>query len=68
MNTVHSNSTTQIIQRSLEMVFNKVNFVTIVHELLKTHFSTGLYLLRVSNRNTSTSCEMCTKLTIKTPN
>ena len=68
MNTVHSNSTTQIIQRSLEMVFNKVNFVTIVHELLKTHFSTGLYLHRVSNRNTSTSCEMCTKLTIKTPN
>ena len=27
----------------------------------------GIYLLRVNNRNTRTSCEICSKLTIKTP-
>ena len=27
----------------------------------------GIYLLKVSNRNTRTRCEMCSKLTIKTP-
>ena len=27
----------------------------------------GIYLLRVSNRNTRTRCEICSKLTIKTP-
>ena len=26
-----------------------------------------IYLLKVSNRNTKTRCEMCSKLTIKTP-
>ena len=27
----------------------------------------GIYLLKVNNRNTRTRCEMCSKLTIKTP-
>ena len=27
----------------------------------------GIYLLKVNNRNTRTSCEICSKLTIKTP-
>ena len=27
----------------------------------------GIYLLKVGNRNTRTSCEICSKLTIKTP-
>ena len=27
----------------------------------------GIYLLKVNNRNTRTRCEICTKLTIKTP-
>ena len=27
----------------------------------------GLYLLKVNNRNTRTRCEICSKLTIKTP-
>ena len=30
-------------------------------------FSPGIYLLKVNNRNSRTSCETCTKLTIKTP-
>ena len=29
--------------------------------------SAGIYLLKVSNRNTRTRCEICSKLTIKTP-
>ena len=27
----------------------------------------GIYLLKVNNRNTGTRCEICSKLTIKTP-
>ena len=27
----------------------------------------GIYLLKVNNRNTKTGCEICSKLTIKTP-
>ena len=30
-------------------------------------FPVGIYLLNVNNRNTRTSCEVCSKLTIKTP-
>ena len=35
-----------------------------------THMVTypaGIYLLKVNNRNTRTRCEICSKLTIKTP-
>ena len=34
---------------------------------LKTIDPAGIYLLKVNNRNTRTRCEICTKLTIKTP-
>ena len=30
-------------------------------------FPAGIYLLNVNNRNTRTKCEICSKLTIKTP-
>ena len=30
-------------------------------------FPTGNYTFKVSNRNTKTRCEICSKLTIKTP-
>ena len=30
-------------------------------------FAAGIYLLKVSNRNTGTRCEICSKLTIKIP-
>ena len=30
-------------------------------------FPAGIYLLKVNNRNTRTGCEICSKLTIKTP-
>ena len=31
------------------------------------HFPAGTYLLKVNSRNTRTRCEVCSKLTIKTP-
>ena len=31
------------------------------------HYPMGIYLLKVNNRNTRTRCEICSKLTIKTP-
>ena len=30
-------------------------------------FPVGIYLLKVNNKNTRTRCEICSKLTIKTP-
>ena len=30
-------------------------------------FPAGIYLLKVNNRNTRTKCEICSNLTIKTP-
>ena len=30
-------------------------------------FSAGIYLFKYNNRNTRTRCEICSKLTIKTP-
>ena len=35
--------------------------------LKNTSIPGGIYLLKVSNRNTTTRCEICSKLTIKTP-
>ena len=32
----------------------------------KTKISVGIHLLKVNNRNTRTTCEICSKLTIKT--
>ena len=34
---------------------------------LELTFPAGIYLLKVSNRNTRASCEICSKLTIKIP-
>ena len=33
----------------------------------KYNFPAGIYLLKVNNKNTRTRCEICSKLTIKTP-
>ena len=37
------------------------NFFTI------TAFPAGIYMLKVNSRNTGTRCEICSKVTIKTP-
>ena len=34
---------------------------------MKIQYPAGIYLLKVNNRNTRTMCEICSKLTIKTP-
>ena len=33
----------------------------------KNYIPAGIYLLKVNNRNTRTRCEICSKLTIETP-
>ena len=38
-----------------------------VFETLKTTIPAGNYMFKVNNRNTRTRCEICSKLTIKTP-
>ena len=35
--------------------------------LVVTHFPAGNYTFKVNSRNTRTKCEICLKLTIKTP-
>ena len=36
--------------------------------IIKFVLAAGIYLLKVNNRNTRTTCQICSKLTIKTPN
>ena len=38
-----------------------------IHGLGATNIPAGIYLLKVNNRNTRTRCEICSKLTINTP-
>ena len=38
-----------------------------IHGLGTTNIPAGIYLLKVNNRNTRTRCEICSKLTINTP-
>ena len=53
----------------------RLNFIRIVIRAMekrcpyvsKTVNPVGIYLLKVNNRNTRTRCEICSKLTIKTP-
>ena len=42
-----------------------VTFVLFIIVLL--YIPAGIYLLKVNNRSTRTRCEICSKLTIKTP-
>ena len=42
-------------------------YVKIIVENFSRHLPAGIYLLKVNNRNTRTRCEICSKLTIKTP-
>ena len=37
------------------------------NHMLQIRWSAGIYLLKVNNRNTRTRCEICSKLTINTP-
>ena len=35
--------------------------------MIITYYPAGNYMFKVNNRNTRTKCEICSKLTIKTP-
>ena len=39
----------------------------IMQNMQSLNFSAGNCMLKVNNRNTRTRCEICSKLTIKTP-
>ena len=47
---------------SLEIIKDIV--MQIIHQQINT---AGNYMFKVNNRNTRTRCEICSKLTIKTP-
>ena len=52
------------MRKSKGEIFDK----TLLHILLEFKANpAGVYLLKVNNRNTRTSCEICSKLTIKIP-
>ena len=36
-------------------------------KLIRLYYPAGIYLLKINNRNTRTRCEICSKLSIKTP-
>ena len=40
---------------------------THIYIYIYIYIPTNIYLLKVNNRNTRKRCEMCSKLTIKTP-
>ena len=43
------------------------NFCVNAKYISGNRYPAGIYLLKVNNRNTRTRCEICSKLTIKTP-
>ena len=59
-------------ESELTKTFNS-HYISIVKSTTGKHptklgtLATGIYLLKVNNRNTRTRCEICSKLTIKTP-
>ena len=46
---------------------NTVIYDAVYAPAIPRHTPAGIYLLKVNNRNTRTRCEICSKLTIKTP-
>ena len=47
------------------MLGRVLNTISCKH--VKPHYPACFYKLKVNNKNTKTSCEICSKLTIKTP-
>ena len=43
------------------------NAADFLDQMYSTSFPVGIYLLKVNYRNTRTRCEICSNLTIKTP-
>ena len=57
------------LQPRLQTLVNFTKFELFQNVLLRirNYNSVGIYLLKVSNKNTRTKREVCSKLTIKTP-
>ena len=51
----------------LQNIISKIYFHFSVASFGANTVPAGIYLLKVNNRNTRTRCEICSKLTIKTP-
>ena len=43
------------------------NYVEVCNSLILAVFPANIYMFKVNNRNTRTRCEICLKLTVKTP-
>ena len=61
-----------LIKQRLRDVSCRIDYLCLNHERKEYQrpteaFPAGIYLLKVNNRNTRTKCEICSKLTIKTP-
>ena len=49
-------------------IFHKSSYIaTYLQHNMKKEYPAGNYMFKVNNRNTRTRCEICSKLTIKTP-
>ena len=44
-----------------------VFIATFEHIIINTNYPVNIYLFKLNNRNSRKRCEMCSKLTIKTP-
>ena len=59
----------------LRLCVDNINWITSCREsedfiqikVLLKHLPAGNYMFKVNNKNTRTRCEICSKLTIKTP-
>ena len=49
------------------MKCNMINIIQKSQLILEVNHPAGIYLFKVNNRNTRTRCEICSKLTINTP-
>ena len=59
---------TLVFNGSANAVLKLVSYIFIWHFLvILRHYRAGIYLLKVNNRSTKTKCEICSNLTIKTP-
>ena len=48
-------------------MIRKFFFDKLFKEFLNSRYPDNIYLFKVSNRNTRKRCEICSKLTLKTP-
>ena len=60
-------SSSPIYHLIFPFIFQGFFIITLYKRNAKSKQISSIYLLKVTNRNTRTRCEICSKLTIKTP-